>query len=470
MSFFVLSPLILMLLVGFVVGFVILMIKLFKNNPQAALILLIVPIAGIAIFVLLKLFGSGASHSVPFFDGAPHIIPPLGLLSLMLVAGLVVGFIILMIKLIKSNPKNTAILLIVPVVLSVLSILASMFVVSKPVRSSYSDTVTTTVRPRVSEAATPFGSSPDSSPIWSEGIEEQFEADIYPSKIAAIRSIALKIQNEFRHIAITDSTKMPESIVIVINTPWLDLAEELKDAIINRFPEINCRIVTAISTPNPNEAILTFTSINNNETPVSQGFRKTLPTGSFRATFSNQNKSTIIGVQYVDQPWVEDFASFANSQPRKHYIVAKSNETSLSHGEASNQAMQDALSKIRLMIHSQDMNPNQIQYDDIQQSGIVVDQFVQSFNGSSRRIWRQAILLDPSQEKLKLLSEIISGANRRKNITFARMIFSVLGLFVLIIIAYAFLNFATKGYYSVTLKVVLVILAAIFLIIIFGIA
>jgi hypothetical protein len=190
-----------------------------------------------------------------------------------------------------------------------------------------------------------------------------------------------------------------------------------------------------------------------------------LQSGKFQATLSYLGKSTIISIDYVEQPWVENFASFQNSQTNKNYIVAKSNETSISPEDADWQAMNQAINQVAPKLLSY-LNPNTLEGKDIIASGIVVDKFVQSFEGSSGKIWREAILLDVSPVKLQHLANMISNTGRERYMNWARMISSIVGLFILITIAYAFLNAATKGYYSLTLKIVGVILAAIFLFII----
>lgn len=384
---------------------------------------------------------------------------PIFLLSpllLILLIGMVVGFILLLIKLLKSNPKFAALLLIVPVVLV---LLGSMFFVAKPIQHS----VSANTPPAIQEAVR-FNSYPNSpSPIWSEGIENEFEADVYPSKTAAVRSIALKINKEFRNIM--SGLEMPETIVIVKDSQEIELAEQLRDAIIKRYPEIKSRIVNNLTIFDVNEAYIRFTLANTLTTGVSQDFRDHMQSGKFQATLSYLDKSTIICVNYVDQPWVENFASFQNSQTNKHYIVAKSNETCLTSEEADRQAMQNAVEQVgpELLRY---FNPNKIVINDIIKSGIIADKFVQSFEGSSGKIWREAILLDISPTNFNRLVNMMTTEGRERSMTWAKTILSVLGLFILITITYAFLNAATKGYYSLTLKIVGLILAAIFLFII----
>jgi fatty acid desaturase len=75
--------------------------------------------------------------------------------------------------------------------------------------------------------------------------------------------------------------------------------------------------------------------------------------------------------------------------------------------------------------------------------------------------------VDVSAEKLKNLAErkaIIAQVRKR---TFAGMLFSIVGLIVLITVVYAFLNAATKGYYAWALRIAGVIFALVVIILLF---
>ena len=383
------------------------------------------------------------------------------LLLLLVIVG-VIFFIILITKLIKSNPKSLAIILIIP---AALILLAIFIPVSQRRPPRVSEIRNRAVPPIVNTRVSSDYPSSDNSPIWSEGIENEFEADVYPSKTAAVRSIALKIGKEFRNIMNQSELENLEEIVIIKNSQKLEIAEQLKDAINNSYSDIKCRIIENGRLSNGNGIAISFNSEKNNTTRVSQGFRNTLQSGTIQASISNLQRSTIISVDYVDQPWIENFSSFANSQPGKNYIIAKSNETCMTSEEAERQAMDNAIDEVGKRLLSY-LNPNKLDNKDIIESGIIIDKFMQSFDTSTGKIWREAILLDVSHAKLTRLANIISNTGREKSMDWARMIFSIVGLFVLIVIAYAFLNAATKGYYSLTLKIAGVILAIIFLFII----
>jgi hypothetical protein len=98
--------------------------------------------------------------------------------------------------------------------------------------------------------------------------------------------------------------------------------------------------------------------------------------------------------------------------------------------------------------------------DDILESDLVLDRFVQSFDGSAGRIWRQALLIDGSTSKLEQLAHRKIALVRTVKRNWAKMFITVLGLLLLISVVYVFLNAATKGYYVWSLRIAGLVLAA----------
>ena len=83
---------------------------------------------------------------------------------------------------------------------------------------------------------------------------------------------------------------------------------------------------------------------------------------------------------------------------------------------------------------------------------IVEDSFAQSFQGTVGKIWRHALLLDFSTDKLIGLRQVKIRTAKRAHLTYARLAGSAMGLAFLIFILYIFLNAATKGYYTIALR------------------
>ena len=94
----------------------------------------------------------------------------------------------------------------------------------------------------------------------------------------------------------------------------------------------------------------------------------------------------------------------------------------------------------------------------------MLDRFVQNFEGSAGRIWRQALLIDGSTTKLEQLAHRKMVMARALKMNWARMFITVFGLLLLITVVYAFLNAATKGYYTWSLRIAGIVLAAVVII------
>lgn len=402
-------------------------------------------------------------------------------LFLPLIIGVIV-FIILLIKLCIKRPGLAAIIALIPIMCILLVVLYARSIRRHEISAvEYPNTTLSQSSQSITQNDQEFqtrvfqdvmqsymtgsqSSSNIQSPIWSEGIENEFEADVYPSKISAIHALGKLIAKKLPDI-IEEANNIQEiqEITVFSNSQDLELVNELRDTIADLYSSVKCRMDSYRSPTLETDKIGVYFYIDRKTI----GNYSTNPqSGIIKANIiAKEQPQTRLSVDYIDKSWVENFASFVNSRPAMHYRIAKSNETCLTHGEANQQAMENACSLVGPLINNA-RDTVKLNYNHLVESGVVTDQFVQSFELSTGKVWRQAILLDVSGQKLVMLKNIISNASRGRSMGWAKTILSILGLFVLITIVYAFLNAATRGYYSLTLKIVGVILAAIFLFII----
>ena len=403
---------------------------------------------------------------------------PIFILLLLVVVPLLVFFIRLCIK----QPKVAATVALVPLLLiiSVFLYRASSHVRLAPatkVVQYLPNSGVRQIKPYFNQSPIINNSSANQAPIWSEGIEDQFEANVYPSGISALLALAPRVAKQIPYVM--GELGPPETIVIYTGSLDVDIVEQFRDALSKLKPESKCRIEIGNVALEPNEVGIRFTLIYRNNSPVQYTYQEVpypYPSGmslggegsnaTIQASISSGPRNMTERINYINKSWAEDFSTFINRHPDKQYVVAKSNETSIAPEEADRQAMQNACYQVDQLAP----NLHNISSKDILDSGVVVDKFVQSFNGTAGKIWRQAVLLDVSPPKLDHLAAVISGAAHARSTTLARMVFSIIGLFVLITIVYVFLNAATKGYYSWSLRIIGVILAAVFLMIILKIS
>ncbi len=294
--------------------------------------------------------------------------------------------------------------------------------------------------------------------IWSPGIEDQFKADVYPSKISAVRALGPRISEQFRHIM--GDSESPDTIVIFQNSQDIDLLEQLREVILKLYPNIKCRIEIGGASLQKSEVGIRFHFSDTHYAQSTSSSRVTLTSGTLQSTISNENRSTNISIDYVEKPWVDNFAEFLNSNPKSRFLVARSAESCLSEAEANQQAMHNACFQVGPLL-TKIRNPIKLNPNDILENGLVVDRFVQSFDGTAGKIWRQALLIDASKENLNRLVRHKSRIAKARKFSFMRTFFSIAVLFILIIIVYAFLNAATKGYYTWSLRIAGFVLAVI---------
>ena len=422
----------------------------------------------------------------------PYATPKVSLVSVFILLLIIaIPLLVLFIRLCIKKPKIAAIIALVPLVFIASVVSLEFYSASRshqiiaPVReiTNYSNNgrVEQIIRyPNSSnQSAIINNSSANQSPIWSEGIEDQFQADVYPSGISALRALAPRVVKQIPYVM--GESGSPEAIVIYSDSQATEIVEEFRQAMSKLMPEIKCRIEIGNVEIEPKEVGIRFSlQMSNGITyPIVQNATNVPPSlgtsmvslktegasGTVQANIFCGPRQSSISTKYNNKFWIENFSDYVNRNPEHQYIIAKSNETCLTPEEADKEAIKDACYQVKqLLINSK--NSANLNYNYLSNSGMVKDRFVQSLDGSVGKIWRQAILLDVSNQKLNHLADILSGAARTRSLDWARMIFSIIGLFVLITIVYIFLNAATRGYYSWSLRIAGVILAAIFLIII----
>ncbi len=183
------------------------------------------------------------------------------------------------------------------------------------------------------------------------------------------------------------------------------------------------------------------------------------------ATAHAEDRSAGAEAHFIVKPWVESFGTFASGRPEQPFVIARSLGTCTSESEANQQALDDARARLTEALghyaghRLAELGQSPISTTDVLNGGFIVDRFVQSFDGSAGKIWRQALLIDASGPKLAQLARAKMHQGREVRERWARMGFSVVGVLVLISVIYFFLNMATRGYYEWSLRIAGVILA-----------
>jgi len=384
----------------------------------------------------------------------------------------VIGVLVLFIKLASKRPSIAAIVILLPV-LSFASIFAVRFLAFEPPHPKATMELTLPgsgsgdvgmARLNSNGASLKLvlpQSENDAATIWMPGIEDQFKANIYPSKLSAVRSLGLRIAEPVMQVFGESS---PNSIIVFKGAHDLGLIEEFSRAIADAFPDAKRTIAPETVAVKPDEVGIRLDIIKVHTYPVPwlSKSEKEMTSGTIQASVLAGDRQASMSAEFVDKHWIDNLAGFLTTNGIDGvFIVAKSADSCMTEAEANNQALKNACTQVADMLgrNFQQQRGMPVSFvkpvnsTDILEGSFILDRFVQSFEGATGKIWREALLLDVSPEKLKNLAhrKAIIATVRKKH--FASMFFSVLGLIVLITVVYAFLNAATKGYYTWSLRI-----------------
>jgi hypothetical protein len=302
------------------------------------------------------------------------------------------------------------------------------------------------------------------SPIWSEGVENEYEADVYPSKLAAVRALGGRMRRPIQE-AIVRIDGAAE-IVVFQEEHDRSLVMEFKDAIEKALPEVPCSIAAGTRNIDWNEIGITlrFAGLRAEPGPWVPSGSEQIPASDVYANARNRDWEANVKQSFIEKPWVENYAGFASEGPQRHFLIARSWEACTSENEARQQAIRDACNQLSAITGKKwtpvpGADPLTVSSQDLQEGSFIADQFVQSFDASAGKIWRQAMLIDASAEKLAWLNDRKTVEMHAEMATWARMILSAFGVLVVIVAAYLFLNMATKGYYEWSLRIAGMVLA-----------
>ena len=306
-----------------------------------------------------------------------------------------------------------------------------------------------------------------SLPIWSEGMDGQFSADVYPSLKAAALGLARQTVQDLESF-LSDTNNKDALHVYGEPTEGQGLTQEAIDAFVGRLRESLGPRTLALSEQAPlnraaPDAVTVWLKQPRWTVPASASpsGRAEGVSAKLGVTISDADRSTSRTTEFMLKPWVDSFSDFVNRRGHRpgQYKVARSYDTCTDEAEALDQALTQACAQVKEAISRLNGSLQEaytvdfrVTPQDLDRARIVEDSFAQSFQGTVGKIWRHALLLDFSTDKLVGLRQVKIKQAHRAHLTFARLAGSALGLAFLIFILYIFLNAATKGYYTIALR------------------
>ncbi len=341
---------------------------------------------------------------------------------------------------------------------------------------------------RSSESAVPTADlavfAPSSS-VWANLEHQQFLANVYPSKEAAAIPLARRIRaviDESKLLGETESdgeddvAATPESVV---DSPLA----EAEEASVEVAGASGARKLTAPAFlrlyDNSAGTIVQqkFASYLREEFPISEvrtsgqpfvprlppskietdGVRIVLTTeeehvevaasnsplrqiqGKLVCEITTAKGAETISANYIDKSWVENLDQFVSTQPSTSFVVGYSTKLAASEAEARQMAVEDAIRNLPPQIASSATTA-------VVES-LLVDRFAQKLSRPYGDVWREAILLDTSNERI---GPFVVAAHRQAMAQQTQRTSLAMSLAILFAVAAGtcvLLNLLTQGYY-----------------------
>ncbi|MHC5082830.1 MAG: hypothetical protein ACYTET_02675 [Planctomycetota bacterium] len=318
--------------------------------------------------------------------------------------------------------------------------------------------------------------------LWQISLEEELIPDVYSSKETAAFGLGMQLLETIQ----AASEPMPEKILILESGAGGDLAlaEQFRKGLKTVLNETHVAI-SKPTTEMPGKHQL-WVELNvenehshNNEITIpeltqgdvihmSQKISIGNTNGKVQAVVQSANGKFIKEVSYEHRPWVFEPESlqnhyFRNGNGRWPPTVFRSYSTATTE----QQAIEQALERVRQHLHHVPFSEH-IQLDTLRQHGMINDRYTQKLQGLSGPIWRAALLVDLSEQRLSKLrhdqatlhqAEVMAERSVRRS--WAGLIVQFVGMIALICLVYIVINALTKGYYSFKLGFIAVILVLI---------
>jgi len=329
---------------------------------------------------------------------------------------------------------------------------------------------------------------------WFEAMDRTFaESELHPSASAAARALAWRLADRLSDVF--SKTCKPKQIRVVDDPAATELLDVFIEAL--RQQELGPLIVRCSDDELQTNYAGCDAAIRIEQvTPSTQGSAGAPESGRLEVAawvsgwrVGPSKVRLRIAASFVDKRWVDDFAAFVSAEPHREWLVAYSSKVTDSRQDAHQQALHAAGVKLRPYVRdylrghsSRQMQrladcPDDVldaQIETVLRSGpsdLIGDRFVQRVHRPYGGVWREALLIHASAERIASMG--VEASNRlearqiyvvaqagSERVWWMRMVLSIAGLIALICVMYLFLNFATRGYYVWALRGAAVVIAA----------
>ncbi|HEV8290402.1 MAG TPA: hypothetical protein VGP94_00695 [Tepidisphaeraceae bacterium] len=285
--------------------------------------------------------------------------------------------------------------------------------------------------------------------IWKLEPDQVASADVFPSLHAAVSGLATRLVNDIR--------QRDRNRNITYFSCSGDLgteSEALIATVMEAFPEAKLGELTRERAATDSAALAIVARIQGTEPTRTLRLTATSGTIVFNQSANIQNK-----------PWVYDLNSFAEANPGHNYILGRSSTPALSAEDARRQARRAAAREIAPLVIAGypqlSVTPphgdhqwiirhleNQLELGKFNRK-----EFVQRLNLlNSGQSYRAAVLVDASPENLRQVQSTISKEYSSSSRRVRHVGLGTVGMGLVICLVYLFLNWATRGYFQMSLR------------------
>lgn len=324
------------------------------------------------------------------------------------------------------------------------------------------------------------------SAAWLPEVDENFEADVYPSATLAGRALIREWFGHFANLLSKGAEKPTRFRLTCRNSSTavdvLATLEAMDEEVQKLFPEAATLVTTSSEREESSEPKADEITI---ELSVAQSVKRKRDTGStsgrdasfdfsgvLAVEFNGQAWQLRLGARFIEKPWLTATSEFLSLKHRSTYLVLRSSQLAASADVASRDVLGQAADRLGDLV---DPRKNQglprpaslVMLEQLEAGKYIADRFVQRLKRPYGDVYREAILVDIGSTNLRDMIQLTRNEVNEYDIATRRRttVQVSTGLGVVVVIGsltalYLLLNWLTKGYYRGPLTVLACLLGS----------
>ncbi len=315
-----------------------------------------------------------------------------------------------------------------------------------------------------------------SGSAWLDEVEEVHHPSIFPSLRSAAAGLGRRIAEAAGSLMPEDAPNLPSVLIASCELPHADrdtILNEIQHQLEQHIESCDVRIVDGGPEDDSSvPAVAIRMQIKNQEIAPWCTHRKDVQnyvqlSGTLSANVHCRGRSLNLLVDFVEKPWVSNYAEFVSSHPPggRYQLKALSRDlTPMDQEDARRQAIQMAATRIAPLVRARALQraggsggwahhfqqPSAIAQRlvlEMTDGRYIADEFSQELEVMGGHVWRHAILVELSPRDLQEHAVLAISQGRRHRVRTLGTFASLAGLTVFTGAVYLFLNAATRGYF-----------------------